>query len=50
MEYCDGGELLDYITEKQRLDDNDPETLFIYRQIVEAIAQCHEVNFVHRYR
>nr|KAJ3422691.1 hypothetical protein HK105_006929 [Polyrhizophydium stewartii] len=48
MEYCSGGEVFDYIAKHGRLDDSGPECRRIFRQIVDAVAKCHEKNFVHR--
>lgn len=48
MEYCHGGELLDYITKNGKMDDKNPQTIRIFSQIIEAIAKCHENNFTHR--
>ena len=48
MEFCQGGEMLDYITRNGRMDDMDYKTVEIFQQIVEAVGQCHEMNFAHR--
>ncbi|KAH6596981.1 hypothetical protein BASA50_004739 [Batrachochytrium salamandrivorans] len=48
MEYCNGGEVFEYIVKHGRLDDTKLECRRIFRQIVDAVAKCHEKNFVHR--
>ncbi|KAI8929294.1 kinase-like domain-containing protein [Entophlyctis helioformis] len=48
MEFCNGGEAFDYIVKHGRLDDQLPECRRIFGQIMDAVAQCHEKNFVHR--
>eukprot|EP00842_Homolaphlyctis_polyrhiza_P006498 jgi/Hompol1/684/HPOL_000805-RA len=48
MEYCDGGEMFDYIVKHGRLDDQGPECRRIFKQIIDAVTACHEKNFVHR--
>jgi serine/threonine protein kinase len=47
-EYCNGGELLDYITQNGKMDDGDAETVRVFVQIAEAVQKCHEKNFAHR--
>ena len=46
MEYCEGGELFNYIVEKQRLSEN--ETAFFYYQIIEGIEYIHSKGIDHR--
>lgn len=46
MEYCPGGELFDYIVEKDRLDEDEARLFF--RQIVSAIAYIHDQGYAHR--
>ena len=48
-EYCDGGEMLDYITKNGRMDENEMRTKRIFSEICSAVACCHEMNFAHRY-
>ncbi|CAF1040572.1 unnamed protein product [Rotaria sp. Silwood1] len=46
MEYCNGGDLADYLQTRQTLSE---ETIAIFfRQIAAAIHACHEQNVVHR--
>ncbi|KAI8620123.1 kinase-like domain-containing protein [Chytriomyces sp. MP71] len=45
-EYCEGGEAFDYLCSVRRLDDTDPATRNMFREIVEAVGYCHEKNFV----
>ena len=40
MEYADGGELIEYVEEKQGLDELETRSLF--KQLVSAIEACHE--------
>ncbi|CAF0816387.1 unnamed protein product [Adineta steineri] len=46
MEYCNGGDLADYLQAKQTLSE-DTIAIF-FRQIAAAIRACHEHNVVHR--
>ena len=39
LEYCSGGELFDYIVEKDRLDENEARQFF--REICAAVAYMH---------
>ncbi|ORY36199.1 hypothetical protein BCR33DRAFT_855449 [Rhizoclosmatium globosum] len=47
-EYCAGGEAFDFLCNVNRLDDQDPATRKMFREIVEAVSYCHDKNFVHR--
>jgi serine/threonine protein kinase len=47
-EYCNGGELLDYITHNGRMDDRAAQTVKVFVQIAEAVQKCHDKNFTHR--
>uniref|UniRef100_A0A672RGI5 non-specific serine/threonine protein kinase n=1 Tax=Sinocyclocheilus grahami TaxID=75366 RepID=A0A672RGI5_SINGR len=42
MEYASGGELYDYIQDKQRLSEEEARHFF--RQITSAVQYCHKVN------
>jgi serine/threonine-protein kinase ULK/ATG1 len=46
MEYCNGGDLADYLQARQTLSE-DTIAIF-FRQIAAAIRACHEHNVVHR--
>ena len=46
MEYLEGGELLDYITNKEKLTENEAREFFI--QIAEAMDHCHKQKIIHR--
>ncbi|XP_032837824.2 maternal embryonic leucine zipper kinase isoform X2 [Tyto alba] len=46
LEYCPGGELLDYIISKDRLSEEEARVFF--RQIVSAIAYVHSQGYAHR--
>jgi serine/threonine protein kinase len=46
MEYVEGGELFDYVTQCGALDEVSARRLF--KQLVGAIKYCHDSNFVHR--
>ncbi len=47
MDCCMGGELLDYISEKKRL--NEREAKIIFMQIIDGMNYCHkEFGLIHR--
>lgn len=46
QEYCNGGEMFDYIVKKERLEE--PEARHFFRQLVQAIAYVHSMGFAHR--
>merc|ERR1711982_213982 len=47
MEYCSGGELLDFVSKKGRLSERVAKTIFL--QIIDGISYCHkEFNLIHR--
>ncbi|XP_072281067.1 NUAK family SNF1-like kinase 2 [Pyxicephalus adspersus] len=46
MEYASQGDLYDYISERQRLSDQEARRFF--RQIVSAVQFCHANGIVHR--
>ncbi|CAL8099703.1 unnamed protein product [Orchesella dallaii] len=46
MEYCQGGELFDYIVQRDRLTEVEGRRIF--RQIASAVAYCHQKGVVHR--
>eukprot|EP00096_Caligus_rogercresseyi_P005290 TRINITY_DN2049_c0_g1_i3.p1 TRINITY_DN2049_c0_g1~~TRINITY_DN2049_c0_g1_i3.p1 ORF type:complete len:633 (+),score=214.86 TRINITY_DN2049_c0_g1_i3:46-1944(+) len=46
LEYCPGGELFDYIVDRDRLCESESREFF--RQIVGAVAYIHESGYAHR--
>jgi len=46
LEYCPGGELFDYIVDRERL--NEDESRAFFRQIVAAVAYIHQSGYAHR--
>lgn len=46
LEYCPGGELFDYIVERDRLEEDEARQFF--RQIVSAVAYVHNMGYAHR--
>ena len=50
IEYCEGGELLDRITKKQKEGKlyTEKEAAVIFRQLIEAIEYIHEIGVIHR--
>lgn len=46
LEYCTGGELFDYIVERDRLTESEARVFF--RQIVSAVAYIHNKGYAHR--
>ncbi len=46
MEYCENGELFNYIVKKQRLDDK--ESSYFYYQLINGLEYIHSKNVVHR--
>lgn len=46
LEYCPGGELFDYIVEKERLSEDEARRFF--RQIVSAVGYVHSKGYAHR--
>lgn len=50
IEYCEGGELLDRITKKQKEGKcyTEKEAAVIFKQLIEAIEYIHEIGVIHR--
>ena len=46
MEYCEKGELFNYIVDKKRLSEN--ESSFFYYQIIQGLEYIHSLGIVHR--
>jgi len=46
MELCPGGDLLNYVRKRRKLTEKYAK--FVFKQIMEGIAYCHENGVVHR--
>ena len=46
MEYCEGGELFNYIVKNRRLDEG--EAAFFYYQLINGLEYIHSLGIVHR--
>ena len=46
MEYCNSGELFDYIVCKDKLNENQARAF--YKNIIEALSYLHSLNIAHR--
>jgi serine/threonine protein kinase len=46
MELCGGGDLLSYVQRRKSL--SEPVSAFLFKQICEAVAYCHNKQIVHR--
>ena len=46
MEYCEGGELFNYIVKNQRLSED--EAAFFFYQLINGLEYIHSLNIVHR--
>jgi serine/threonine protein kinase len=46
MELCSGGDLLNYVRKRRKLTEDYAKTIF--KQILEALHYCHNLNILHR--
>ena len=46
MEYCNNGELFDFIVDKKNLDEKQACTFF--QEVIDALTYLHSLNIVHR--
>lgn len=46
MEYCEGGELFDYIVKKRKISET--EACHLFQQIINGVEYLHEQNIIHR--
>jgi serine/threonine-protein kinase HSL1 (negative regulator of Swe1 kinase) len=46
MEYVEGGELFEYVAERQRLQED--VTAYLFRQMIWALKYCHGLSIHHR--
>ena len=46
MEYCNGGELFDYIVSKQHLTER--QACRFFQEIINCLEYLHSLNIVHR--
>ena len=46
MEYCNGGELFNYIVDKEKLDENEASMFFF--QLINALEYIHSLGIAHR--
>ena len=46
MEFCEGGELFNYIVDKMRISEN--EASFLYYQLINGLEYIHSLGVVHR--
>jgi 5'-AMP-activated protein kinase catalytic alpha subunit len=46
MEYCEGGEVFDYIVAKKRLKED--EACKFFQEIISGVEYLHKLNIVHR--
>jgi len=46
LEYCEQGEMFDYIVTKNKL--SEPEARYFFRQLVQAISYTHRQGYAHR--
>jgi serine/threonine protein kinase len=46
MELCSGGDLLNYVRKRRKL--NEEAARFLFKQILEGLNYCHHKNVLHR--
>lgn len=46
LELCAGGDLLNYVRKRRKLNENTAKVIF--KQILEALDHCHKNNVLHR--
>lgn len=46
MEYCKGGDLMEYICQKQKLEEKEVKRLI--RQVISAVDYLHRMGILHR--
>lgn len=46
MEYLEGGELFEYVSQRERLSEEEARVFFI--QLAEAMNYCHKEKLIHR--
>ena len=46
MEYLEGGELLKYVQDRKKLNEDEARGFFL--QLLDAISYCHKEKIIHR--
>lgn len=47
MEYCKGGDLMDYICQRKKLEEREAKRFI--RQVISALDYLHRMGILHRY-